>query len=248
MDKKPYGMICSVTHACEVLEPRWTIPILTEMWAGATRFNEIRRGVGAISPTLLSKRLKELEALGLIERVEDRGSGSVDYFRTPMAVALEPALNALAVWALENLSAQLVLGDIDVSTLMWKMRLLILTDRFPAKRSVLRFHFSDEGLEYNTYWALIRPGEMAEICTDVPGYDVDLYIETNVASLTAMIIGRSDVAREIEAGRLFLSGNARLARTMQDWMKPSYYAEAADQICMLPGRSEICLPRRKGAA
>lgn len=57
MSAAPYGIVCPITHACNILEPRWTIPILSEMWGGSTRFNDIRRGVGNISTALLSKRL-----------------------------------------------------------------------------------------------------------------------------------------------------------------------------------------------
>ena len=74
MARKPYGIICPITHACAYLEPRWTLQILSEMWAGASRFNDIRRGIGNISPGLLSRRLKEMEAKGLIERIEDRAT------------------------------------------------------------------------------------------------------------------------------------------------------------------------------
>jgi DNA-binding HxlR family transcriptional regulator len=49
MPNRPYGLICPISHACEILEPRWTIPILTELWGGATRFNDIRRGVGTLT-------------------------------------------------------------------------------------------------------------------------------------------------------------------------------------------------------
>ncbi|MGI9355568.1 MAG: winged helix-turn-helix transcriptional regulator, partial [Rhizobiaceae bacterium] len=62
MAENGYGMFCPVAMACEKIEPRWTLLILTEMRSGATRFNEIRRGVPGISPTLLSRRLKEMEA------------------------------------------------------------------------------------------------------------------------------------------------------------------------------------------
>lgn len=240
MDRKPYGLICSITHACEVLEPRWTIPILTEMWGGSTRFNQIRRGVGSISPALLSRRLKELEDLGLIERVEDPGTGTVDYFRTEKAVALEPALDALAKWALENLSAETALDSVSVSTLVWKLRNVFLSQKFPNPRNVLRFHFNDDGLEYDTYYLLVRPGEETEVCSDVPGYDVDLYVETSAASLTSIVIGRSTVAREVEAERLFLSGDTRLVRGMQDWIKPAYYAEVADDVLPLNEGIRVC--------
>ena len=105
MSNTPYGMICPITLACDLLEPRWTIPILTEMWSGARRFNDIRRGVGSISTALLSKRLKEMQQKGLIRRVEDCDTGAIEYLRTDMAVALEPALNALAVWAQRHIEA-----------------------------------------------------------------------------------------------------------------------------------------------
>jgi DNA-binding HxlR family transcriptional regulator len=96
MARRPYGLICPISLACEILEPRWTIQILTELWNGSTRFNDIRKGVGNISTALLSRRLKEMEALGLVERVEDRATGTIDYFRTEKAINLEPAMNALA--------------------------------------------------------------------------------------------------------------------------------------------------------
>ena len=65
--------------------PRWTIQILGELWGGASRFNEIKRGLPGISPTLLTKRLKEMQDQGLLERVEDKATGAIDYFRTDKA-------------------------------------------------------------------------------------------------------------------------------------------------------------------
>lgn len=116
MSNKPYGLICPISRACDVLEPRWTIPILAEIWAGSTKFNELRRGVGSISPALLSKRLKELEERGLIERIEDPATGSVDYIRTQMAIELEPVLNGLAVWAQKNIEAEIAC-EVNLSSL-----------------------------------------------------------------------------------------------------------------------------------
>jgi len=100
MSRRPYGLICPISLACEILEPRWTVQILTELWNGSTRFNDIRRGLGNISSAILSRRLKEMEALGLVERIEDKAAGTVDYFRTEKAIRLEPAMNALAEWSL----------------------------------------------------------------------------------------------------------------------------------------------------
>ena len=222
MSSKPYGLICPITRACDVLEPRWTIPILSELWAGATKFNEVRRGVGNISPALLSKRLKELEERGLIERIEDPATGAVDYVRTQMAIDLEPALNSLAVWAQKYIEAEIAC-EVDLSSLAWKMRRYIVTDELPNRRVVVRFHFQDEGLDYDTYWIVAQPGEPVQLCTSIPGFDVDLWVETTVPSLSAVILARSTVEREVEAERMFLSGDALLARTMQRWLDVTDY-------------------------
>jgi DNA-binding HxlR family transcriptional regulator len=234
MPENPYGRLCPITHACEILGPRWTIQVLCELWAGSTRFNDIRRGVGGISPGLLSKRLKELEAAGLIERIEDRATGAVDYIRTRKAVELEPALNALAVWAQRNIDAEIALCNTDLSTLMWSMRRWIDVKELPRRRVVIRFHLNDRDLAYDTYWMVVEPGVQPELCTSIPGLDVDLFIETDVTSLAGILTGRTSVAREIELGALFLSGDAGLTRTLDRWL-PAGYADV-EGIATLPER------------
>lgn len=233
MPQKPYGMICPITRACDILEPRWTIPILVGLWAGATRFNDLRREVGSISPALLSRRLKELEEMGLVERITDPATGSVDYLRTEAAVALEPALDALAKWAQCFIDAEVALCTVSVSNMMWKMRSVIDADALPRRRLVMQFRFSDPDLDYSTYWAILQPGAPVEICTSIPGFDIDLYIETNRVSLHGILLGRATVAGELANGQLYLSGDPVLARTMGRWLKLSAYAQF-DGIAMLP--------------
>jgi DNA-binding HxlR family transcriptional regulator len=238
MSHKPYGMICPITRACDILEPRWTIPILVGLWAGSTRFNDLRREVGSISPGLLSRRLKELEEMGLVERVTDPATGSVDYLRTEAAMALEPALNALAKWAQCFIEAEVALCTATVSNLMWKLRVLFDADALPRRRVVMQFRFSDPDLEYSTYWAIIQPGAEAEICTSIPGYDVDLYVETNRVSLHGILLGRTTVADELANGQLYLSGDPVLARTMGRWLKIGEYARF-EGIARLPATRQV---------
>lgn len=230
MPNKPYGLICPISHACEVLEPRWTIPILSEMWGGSTRFNDIRRGVGNISTALLSRRLKELAGQGLIERIEDPATGQVDYIRTQRAIDLEPTLEAMGKWAQCNIEAQDALENLTVSKLMWQMRNYIDPDKLPKRQLVFQFRFTDLGLEYDKYWALIKPGFPNEICTTIPGYDVDLFIETNCMSLSSIILNRTTIARELENGRLFLGGDAMIARTMNRW----FYQRTKEDLSEVP--------------
>ena len=235
MPQRPYGLLCPISHASEVLAPRWTMSILSELWAGSSRFNDIRRGVGNISSGLLSKRLKQLEAAGLIERVEDKSAGTVDYIRTEKAIKLEPALNALAEWAQCNIDADIALRDTDVSALMWTVRRKVDLLELPRRRVVIRFLFkSQQEANDVSYWLVAQPGvTLPELCSTDPGVDVNLFVETNALSLGSILTGRSTIERELEQGRLFLSGDTRLARTMHLWLGRSAYA-AIDGIAKLP--------------
>jgi len=234
MTRRPYGLICPISLACEILEPRWTIQILTELWNGSTRFNDIRKGVGNISTAILSRRLKEMEAIGLVERVAGKATGTIDYFRTEKAINLEPAMNALAEWAQCNIEADVALSGADASTVMWVMRRMIILDELPRRRAVIRFHFRDDPPpKYPHYWLVVEPGTtLPELCSLDPGRDVDLYVETGVVSLGAIIEGRSSIEREKERGGLFLSGDPGLARSIDRWLRTSAYAsfEGIDQL------------------
>lgn len=226
MARRPYGLFCPISLACEVLEPRWTIQILTELWQGTTRFNDIRRGLGNISSALLAKRLKEMEALGLVERVEDKVKGSVSYFRTEKAIRLEPVMDALAAWAQCNIEAEVALGGGDVSTLMWSVRRMIDLAQLPRRRAVICFHFRDDPPPASPrFWIVIEPGaDLPELCWRDPGREVDLYVETGVQVLAAIIEGRSSFEREKERGSVFLSGDIGLGRSMGRWLRRSTYA------------------------
>ena len=56
-----YGQFCPIAKASEIVGERWTILIIRELIVGARRFNEIQRGLGDISPALLTARLKSLD-------------------------------------------------------------------------------------------------------------------------------------------------------------------------------------------
>jgi DNA-binding HxlR family transcriptional regulator len=227
MSDKPYGLFCPVAKACELLEPRWTMPILAEMSCGTTRFNDLRRGMPRISPTLLSKRLKEMEEQGLIERITNKGSGTIDYVRTPRAVELHPILMALGHWAQRNIDAETALCDRDPKTLMWMLRRKINTDELPPTRIVMRFHFTDAPKTERTYWIIAKPGMAVDLCMSDPGFDVDLYVNTQIPVLTGILFGRYSLSRELEQERLKLLGAPKICRTIGKWLSLTSFAPSA---------------------
>lgn len=99
---RSYGQYCSIARALDVVGDRWTLLIVRELLLqDACRFTDLKNGLPGIAPNLLSTRLKELEAAGLITR-EDAPPpvATVLYRLSEAGVALEPALKALALWGL----------------------------------------------------------------------------------------------------------------------------------------------------
>src|SRR4029453_17591653 len=90
---RTYAQYCPIVRAVDVLGERWTLLIVRDMLVGSTRFNEISRGLPGLSRALLTKRLRQLETAGIIERHDD---GS--YALTPAGKDLEPIVFGLADW------------------------------------------------------------------------------------------------------------------------------------------------------
>ena len=65
-----YGQFCPIAKASEILGERWTHLIVRELGAGSETFSDLRKGLPLISPSLLSSRLKSLEAAGVVARTE----------------------------------------------------------------------------------------------------------------------------------------------------------------------------------
>ncbi len=94
---------CGLYHqAVELVGKRWTGAILFVLLEGPTRFSEFKQLVPDLSDRLLSERMKELEAEGIVERrVIDGAPVRVEYSLTPKGVALEPVVRSLKSWAHE---------------------------------------------------------------------------------------------------------------------------------------------------
>lgn len=101
-----YGQLCPLAKATEILAERWTFLVIRELLSGAVRFNQIRRGMPLMSPSLLSQRLQRLEHEGLVGR---EPSGSVHlYHLTEAGLDLAPIVQRLSQWG-----ERWVLGHVD---------------------------------------------------------------------------------------------------------------------------------------
>jgi len=95
------GAFCPYFHrAVELIGRRWTGAIVRAMLCGIGRFGELTEAIPDLSDRMLSERLKELEAEGIVARtVIPSTPVRIEYQLTPKGLALAPILEAISVWA-----------------------------------------------------------------------------------------------------------------------------------------------------
>lgn len=220
-----YKQFCPVAMAAEILCTRWTMVLLRELVAGSTRFNDLRRGVPRMSSALLAKRLRELEAAGIVERIESPGNRSAHEYRlTESGKDLRAVVEAIGIWGQRWVDADLSLNNLDPSLLMWDMRRNLNTSPLPQRRSVIELLYTDLPASQKHWWLIVEPQGDVDLCSVDPGFDVDLYVTTKLRPMTSIWMGLSTIKSEQAAGSIALDGNQELAENMQTWLGLSPFA------------------------
>lgn len=228
MANASYGQFCPVAMAAEILCTRWTIVLVRELAAGSTRFNDLRRGVPRMSPALLSQRLKDLEAAGIVTRAPvARESGVFDYRLTRAGQELAPVVDAFGVWGKRWIDGDLSLERLDVQLLMWDMRRGLVLDPMPDRKLIVQFRYAELAADRRSWWLVVEPGVETELCSVDPGFEVDLYVATDLRTMTAIWMGYDSVAAAEEARRLILTGERDLAASIGSWLGLSPFAKTA---------------------
>ena len=224
MDKRSgYSQFCPVAMAAEIVCSRWTALVLRELIAGSRRFNDIKRGVPRMSPSLLSKRLKELEAAGIVEGRRPEGGTVTEYHLTEAGEDLKSVIMPLGTWGQRWVETQLSLRNLDPSLLMWDMRRNLKPVPIPDRRCTIQFEYPELPSAKRRWWLVVEAGGI-DLCLVDPGYDVDLHVRCPLRTMTAIWMGHASVKGEIEAGRLDLIGERTLAQSMQTWLGLSPFA------------------------
>ncbi len=211
MSDVSYNQFCPVAMAAEVLGARWTLVLLRELVAGSTRFNDLRRGVPRMSPALLSKRLKELEAAKLVVRVPcEREPGVFEYRLTDAGQELRPVIEAIGCWGQRWIDREATLGKLDLTLLMWDMRRNLDPNPMPGGQSTIQIIFTDQPASRRNWWLVVEPGQEVDLCSVDPGFDVDLYLSTDLRTMTEIWMGYTSIPRAREMGKLLITGDRRL--------------------------------------
>ena len=231
MSDSSYNQFCPISMAAEIVCSRWTLLVLRELLLGSTRFNELRRGLPSMSPALLSKRLKDLEAAGIVMRVvAERDPGAREYRLTEAGRELRPIIEGIGVWGHRWVTTEATLKNLDANLLMWDIRRNINTDPIPTRRTTIQFIFNDRPPTERNYWLIVEPGNEIDLCLIDPGFDVDLYLSTDLRTMTEIWLGYTTIGRVSEDGRLVLTGSSKLAADLRMWLKLSVFAKVEKKV------------------
>ena len=241
MTEGSYKQFCPVAMASEVLCTHWSMMLLRELLLGTTRFNDLRRSLPRMSPALLSKRLKDLEAAGILLRTKPaKGNDLYEYTLTEAGLALKPVVDAMGDWGHRWIATEATLGQLDVNLHMWNMRRNIDPKPMPKRRSTIQVIYSDLPAAQRNWWLLVELGDDTNLCSVDAGFDVDLYVTTDLRTMTEVWMGYMIAARVIADGRLVLSGDRQLERTFPIWIGSSRFAKM--EKCVASRECRDCAP------
>jgi DNA-binding HxlR family transcriptional regulator len=205
--------------------------LVRELLLGTTRFNDLRRGLPRTSPALLSKRLRELEAAGVVARRRAESEPDLyEYVLTEAGRALEPVVYAIGDWGHHWVTTEASLAHLDVSLLMWNMRRKINPDPMPPGRSTIQIIYPELPPARRNWWLLVEPGKDTDLCSVDPGFDVDLYVTTDLRTMTQIWMGYATVACAKADNRLTFVGDRRLENTFAQWIGSSRFATMEKRV------------------
>jgi len=219
-----YGQFCPVAKATEILGERWTFLIIRELLMGGRRFTELQRGLGDISPALLTARLKAFEQEGLVARRRVNGQRSHEYYPTSACEALKPVVVAVGEWGLCWTRHMLREEDFDVDFLMFYLERSIDPSQLPGEQTVIQFKFRDL-IDQRDWWLLVD-GSNVDVCLTSPGRDVDIYLTTTVRAMHDVWMGDRTYREAVNSGDLSIEGEVGLTRHVNSWLRPSVFAQS----------------------
>lgn len=221
MTSRKYEDACGIARSLDVIGERWALLVVRELVFGPKRFTDLREGLRGISQNVLSQRLRDLEASGIVQRIVLGPPASTRaYELTALGQALEPVLVAMSRWgALTPVEPGLEMSN-DAFALALKALFV------PAGTEPDRF-------SGRVRLKLVRDAFDVEVHTDridvvrATGADPALVIDGAESALRAVMFHREALDDAIERAGLRIDGDrAKAAAFLQRFALP----ELADDV------------------
>ncbi len=198
--KRTYNDLCGLSHALELVGERWAILILRELSYGPKRFTDIRSGLPSASPNVLSQRLRELEAHGIVSRrTLAPPAASKVYELTEWGSELEPTLRSLGTWAARSPHFP-DSGHFSPSSLAMNLESMFLGDKAAGIESTIGLVLGDE-----SFVLKIANGSLEVERADADG--ADTVVKTDPMTLIGILYYGEDLEAAEAAGTISIDGD-----------------------------------------
>ena len=222
---------CPIAAAAKVLQPKWNIHILRAICLyGVSNFNDIRRLIPDVSPTLVSARLKFLVEHGILEKRRDGHSTNSCYVPTAAGMKLKHVLLTLGEWGREWLDQEASVHAADSGMLLWVLGRKLRTAALPMSDVTVQFCMEDDSQVISKdYWYHIENRQRPELSDNSLGRVPDLIVISKKTTLAACFMNYTSYQVEISSNKIILDGVQALQNTFPAWMAASEIGRSATQ-------------------
>ena len=201
---RSYGDSCGIARALDVVGERWALLVVRELMLGPKRFTDLRSGLPTASPNVLSQRLDDLEATGVVRRRKlEPPAASWIYELTEWGRELEPVLLALGRWG--SASPSMPAAGLSVDSLMLALKTTFDPSAGSGSGSgagVYGVRLGDDRFRVEVADGHV---EVARGAAD----DAVAAIETDTVTLTRLVFGGLPPADAVRSGDAVVTGDRR---------------------------------------
>ena len=127
------------------------------------------------------------------------------------------------VWGQRWARRKVEQGDLDAPLLTWDIRRCVRPDDLPGRRVTVAFTFLDVRSAHSHWW-LVLFREDVDLCLTDPGFEVDVYVTTDLRTMTKVWLGDISVGDAVRSDAMTLTGRTALVRSLPKWIGLSTFA------------------------
>ena len=238
-----FGEFCPYNKAIEHLGDRWSLIIVKELaMHGSRGFNAIVDGLPGVSRSVLARRLRKLEELGLIARDPSARSRVGSYRLAPAGEQLVPTLLSLDSWARRWVPEDPALAQRDPSVITFWLSRRVEPGHLPDRPVVIAVDVLVQ--EAQRQWIVLERGTPPSICLEDPGLSPDryVYVEALAANIYPISRGLRSWNAALADGSITLYGDPRLVESFPTWFGET---DSSTTMTDAEGRPRLNLARTR---
>ena len=197
---RTYDDGCAAAHALDLVGERWALLVVRELLLGPKRFTDLRAGIPKASPNVLAQRLRELEGTGVVRRRKlPPPAASRVYELTDWGMELEPVIVRLGRWGARSPSKPRD-AELGVDSLVLSFRTMFDPRAADGLKASYELRLGED-----RFRAEVADGyfEITRGNADRP----DAIVETDPATLAALVYDSRQLAEAVRSGDLKLEGD-----------------------------------------